>query len=511
MKRIPTLVTKYSIACSFPCKSGVFLQQIHYYFFRIITTDLCSGDASKMAVLDLGGVEDVIEIHSDATLVFSGLTILQDNQRIDDTIDPRFHFPLPVATVMMGGRLEYQNVLMGYRECGNRQLEHTYWREYLGLNNTVRACETANICGEEVEAYVADGLVKPNHKCEVIHPLSSGNAHSGPLSRATTLTLVILLPGIAILALLFVAIQFRRKLQTGLGLHSRKQTGSSVLDISPVKAGSNGGQTCMLGSEQDEHAVGLQVVDDTSATEGNEYSGFPADDGLMLDMEWILGMGSNGSKVYKGKYHGHTVAVRIVECAGNPDDAWRTPREVKVNKKLSHANIVKIVFSGAFFTRDDNQESPASVSDSGSPNLSGPPPVPFNTFVVMEHCEVGSLQSAIQRGFFVENDDFGGSKLDARLMMMCMLDVARGMQHMHENGIIHAALHPKNILLKLDKEDERGFFCKVIPSDSEERKHIHVFFSYFPKINQLQWSTHHNWGIWGDVALHVGCLHGIIQ
>lgn len=420
------------------------------------------GDTSKTAVLDLGRAEGVIEIHPGATLSFKGLTILQDNPLTKSAIDPNFHFPLPVATTMMGGRLEYQNVLMGYRNCGNRQLEHTYWREYLGFNDTVQVCNTANICGDRVGSFVH--AVPDNHKCENAHHLSNGNGHNGPLSRAATLALVILLPGIAIFALLIVAIQFRQKLQIGPRFYPRRQSNSTILDISQPKAESDAGQTRMLDSDQDEHATGLQGENISSPANGNEYSGFPADDGLLLDMEWVLGMGSNGSRVYKGKYHGHTVAVRIVECAGNPDDAWRTPREVKVNKKLSHANVVKIIFSGAFFTGNGKEESSASESGSGSPSLSGPPPVPFNTFVVMEHCEIGSLQSAIQRGFFVEHCDTGSSKLDARLMMMCMLDVARGMQHMHENGLIHAALHPKNVFLKLNKEDDRGFFCKVTPS-----------------------------------------------
>lgn len=41
------------------------------------------------------------------------------------------------------------------------------------------------------------------------------------------------------------------------------------------------------------------------------------------------------------------------------------------------------------------------------------------------------------------------------------LDVARAMAHLHKHNIVHSDLKARNILLRSDNQDPRGFVAKV--------------------------------------------------
>lgn len=71
------------------------------------------------------------------------------------------------------------------------------------------------------------------------------------------------------------------------------------------------------------------------------------------------------------------------------------------------------------------------------------------TYVVMEWCEKGSLQSAVSDGIFhVHGSEWGH---DAIMPIICatLLDISTGMAYLHKMHVLHCDLKLRNVLLKL--------------------------------------------------------------
>ncbi|KAG0459561.1 hypothetical protein HPP92_022689 [Vanilla planifolia] len=126
------------------------------------------------------------------------------------------------------------------------------------------------------------------------------------------------------------------------------------------------------------------------------------------------------SRLYRGMYKNQHVAVKVVRLPDVVDDESRAlaarlekqfVRERDFLSRLSHRNVIKL---------------------SGACEMS-----PF-FFILTEYLSGGSLRS------FVNKQELKNLSLD-RLISIA-LDVARGMEYIHSQGVIHRDLKPENIL-----------------------------------------------------------------
>lgn len=65
-------------------------------------------------------------------------------------------------------------------------------------------------------------------------------------------------------------------------------------------------------------------------------------------------------------------------------------------------------------------------------------------------------------GVFREGERWDG-RVALRALLRTASEVARGLWHLHDNGIVHGDIKPANILLASSGEDRRGFTAKVRP------------------------------------------------
>lgn len=82
----------------------------------------------------------------------------------------------------------------------------------------------------------------------------------------------------------------------------------------------------------------------------------------------------------------------------------------------------------------------------------------FETWLVLEYCDRGSLLAAIREGCFTPKGE-NGPLMDH--VLLSALDVSNAMNYLHTLGITHGDLKADNVLLKSASTDRRGFFCKV--------------------------------------------------
>lgn len=218
-------------------------------------------------------------------------------------------------------------------------------------------------------------------------------------------------------------------------------------------------------------------------------------------LTWI-GQGGFGT-VYKGIWQGAPVAVKFM-CTNSLDLSSATAREAVLSKLLSHPNVVQTFASKVakldenFFTAIALMKPPATSRDNEENTTSkatystecresfvsgegfGNPfekskeatnirdvlfhvdakPGDYLTQIVMEYCDKGSLQQAINKGLFKASPTWS-SRLALRAYLRTAREVAQGLCHIHKSNVIHGDLKPANVLLKGSRLDRRGFVGKV--------------------------------------------------
>ncbi|WIA41787.1 hypothetical protein OEZ86_009120 [Tetradesmus obliquus] len=210
-----------------------------------------------------------------------------------------------------------------------------------------------------------------------------------------------------------------------------------------------------------------------------------------LVLQSVLGEGSYG-KVFKATWKGTVVAVKIMVLpsymSGKEKREKMAVMETAISSSLSHPNVVQTytyavepVRSNAMSDRHSSQGPGASISmhdsthsvlkaqrqpgdaaaaEDGSEAAGNGNGAAFSWEVrlVQEFCDLGSLRDALKGGKQFRDGD-GALKLG--VMIDTALDVARAMAHLHGHNIIHSDLKARNVLLRSDMHDERGFTAKV--------------------------------------------------
>ncbi|KAL6585632.1 Serine/threonine-protein kinase sty13 [Orobanche minor] len=218
--------------------------------------------------------------------------------------------------------------------------------------------------------------------------------------------------------------------------------GSVAMSVDNSSVGSNGSNTRILGHQGLKHvkeysvaasnnhgsvsqglsddALARALMDHRSPTEGlGNYDEWTVDL-RKLNMGPAFAQGAFG-KLYKGTYNGEDVAIKLLEKPEH--DAERAQlmeqqfqQEVMMLANLRHSNIVRFI---------------------------GACRKPMVWCIVTEYAKGGSV-----RQFLAKRQN---RSVPLKLAVKQALDVARGMEYVHELNLIHRDLKSDNLLIAADK------------------------------------------------------------
>lgn len=341
----------------------------------------------------------------------------------------------------------------------------------LGENSSRHICNSVLRCGgnendvDKLQEFMKDERI--NSLCTLDKPVQ-GKKEKG----SSPMILIIILSAsflIVILLVILAAVFFIRSKKAKLG--SRKLSLDLEQETSPEGV-----------SEEEED------VEESCSTRSILHKGpsvrpwtFRMSDVQLADP---LGRGSFG-KVYKGYWQGTAVAIKTIMHGRSFLEKEGEPFEAYLNRHVSHPNVVQtfLIHTWSMTPSGSTVDVSSSLSDtlpqtSGeNPNLSASvlmstddvfgsiakgPAVHdgevFETWIVLEYCDRGSLAKAIRKGVFMGSNP---RRPNMRDVLLTALDVGYAVNYLHSVRIIHGDLKAENVLLKSDSSDPRSFVCKV--------------------------------------------------
>jgi serine/threonine protein kinase len=167
-----------------------------------------------------------------------------------------------------------------------------------------------------------------------------------------------------------------------------------------------------------------------------------------------MSTGSFG-KVYYGLWSGAQVAVKVIETL-DKDGSGQSKFEGALAVSISHPNLVQTYM---WNTRQ-------KIETSLGKDIEVPPgPMTTETWIVLEWCELGTLQQRLKK----EANELGITAQEAEkpvrkdILLQALenaLEIVFAGHYLHGRGIIHGDLTPNNVLLK-NHNSRKGFICKV--------------------------------------------------
>lgn len=230
-----------------------------------------------------------------------------------------------------------------------------------------------------------------------------------------------------------------------------------------------------------------------------------------LTLGALLGKGSYGY-VYRGTYRGGPVAVKVCEKAltnsrGKRLKPWAGVEAMRA-LELDHPGIVRTLKHTSVLLKEGTIISTHSDSPFGQSTLESTPSgwedeewfdegdphnptfdssrfgnnngsedgggessgmhqsntaiVEMQTWAILEYCDMGTLQSGVDKGLFrKERTCKPPSEPNMEVVLVTAAQLASAISYLHENDIVHGDLAGGNVLLLEEASQPHGFSCKV--------------------------------------------------
>ena len=176
---------------------------------------------------------------------------------------------------------------------------------------------------------------------------------------------------------------------------------------------------CLIEDAQllDSHAVAKRLVEQGSLTEFQAHRLLVGNASSLVFSRYVLidriGIGAMG-RVFKARHRlmDRLVALKVVlpVCASSKHSVARFFREMKIVGLLDHPNVVRA------FDADQHEDSP---------------------YIVMEYLEGEDLEKVLRRRGILPPQE----------VIDYMIQVAWGLAHAHEKGVVHRDIKPTNLFL----------------------------------------------------------------